>query len=65
MIHEIFQKLSDAVLKMDEDAVADLCEEAIEKKIDVYSAITLGLSAGMNKAGGLYDRGEYYVLNFD
>ncbi len=61
MIHDIYQKLSDAVLKMDEDAVVALCKEAVEMGTDLYSAITLGLSAGMNKAGELYDRGEYYV----
>jgi methanogenic corrinoid protein MtbC1 len=61
MKHEIYQKLSDAVLKMDEEAVVSLSKEAIEKGIDLYLAITLGLAAGMKKAGELYDKGEYYV----
>ncbi len=57
----LFEKLSDAVLKMDEEAAASLSRQVLEEGLDAYSAIMEGLAEGMSKAGDLYDSGEYYV----
>ena len=57
----LFQDISDAVVAMDEERVADLVRTVIEKKIDVYEAIEKGLSAGMERAGQLFEEEEYFV----
>lgn len=61
MSNTLFKKLSDAVLKMDEEASASLSRQVLEDGLDAYSAIMEGLADGMSKAGDLYDSGEYYV----
>ncbi|HWQ75971.1 MAG TPA: corrinoid protein [Syntrophomonas sp.] len=57
----LYQKLSDAVVNMDEDAVVDLSHEVVEKKFDAYTAIDKGLANGMERAGELFEEQEYFV----
>jgi methanogenic corrinoid protein MtbC1 len=61
MPHALFKELSNAVLKMDEEAAVSLSRKVLEEGLDAYSAIMEGLAEGMSKAGDLYDGGEYYV----
>lgn len=61
MSAELFQKLSDAVVDMDEDLVEDLCHTVIESDVDAFLAIDQGLSNGMERAGKLFEEGEYFV----
>jgi len=61
MQEEILQKLSDAVLNMEEEEAISLSKEVLSEGIDPYTAIMQGLAEGMSKAGELYDKGEYYV----
>lgn len=58
---EIFQKLSDAVVEMDEDKVITLSNEIVAQGIDAYDAIDQGLSHGMEKAGKLFEDEEYFI----
>lgn len=58
---ELFKKISDAVVEMDEDEAVLLCKQVLEKKIDAYEAIIKGLSNGMERAGVLFEREEYFV----
>lgn len=60
-MNELFQKLSDAVVDMDEELVKKLAYKVIEEKIDVFEAIDKGLSDGMNRAGKLFEEEEYFV----
>lgn len=57
----LYQKLSDAVVDMDEEAVVALSNEAVEKKFDAYTAIDKGLANGMERAGKLFEDQEYFV----
>lgn len=57
----LFQDISDAVVAMDEGRVVDLVRAVIERKVDVYEAIEKGLSAGMERAGQLFEEEEYFV----
>ncbi|MFL0194704.1 corrinoid protein [Clostridium sp. WILCCON 0269] len=59
--HELFKKISDAVVEMDEDTVILLSNQVIEEKLDAYEAITEGLSQGMERAGVLFEEEEYFV----
>lgn len=58
---ELFKKISDAVVEMDEDKTILLCRQVLENKIDAYEAIIEGLSNGMERAGILFEREEYFV----
>jgi corrinoid protein of di/trimethylamine methyltransferase len=46
---------------MDEEKTVELAKLCIEKEISAYEGIEKGLSDGMNRAGQLYEEGEYYI----
>ncbi|AYD39746.1 cobalamin-binding protein [Clostridium fermenticellae] len=58
---ELINKLSESVVEMEEEKTVVLAKECIEKNISAYEAIDKGLAHGMNKAGELYEEGEYYI----
>lgn len=58
---ELLQKLSDAVVDMDEDAAVRLSNQSVEEKVDAYEAIDKGLAKGMERAGQLFEEEEYFV----
>ncbi|OGO79542.1 MAG: cobalamin-binding protein [Clostridiales bacterium GWB2_37_7] len=58
---ELFQKLSDAVVDMDEDLVEELAYRVIEEQEDAFEAIDKGLTKGMDRAGKLFEEQEYFV----
>ncbi|MDR1910215.1 MAG: corrinoid protein, partial [Spirochaetaceae bacterium] len=58
---ELYQKLSDAVVDMDEDAAARFSRQAVAEKADAYEAIDKGLARGMERAGKLFEEEEYFV----
>lgn len=57
----LYQKLSDAVVNMEEDEAIAFSKEAIEKGYDAYEAIESGLSDGMDRAGQLFEEEEYFI----
>lgn len=58
---ELFKELSDAVVQMDEEQAVAVAKEVVEENYDAYEAIDKGLSAGMEKAGKLFEEEEYFV----
>ena len=58
---ELYKKLSDSVVDMDEDGAVKLSQEAVEKKVDAYEAIDRGLACGMVRAGNLFEEEEYFI----
>lgn len=60
-LNELYDKLADAVVEMDEELVSELADEVISKKIDAFEAIDKGLSKGMTQAGKLFEEEEYFV----
>lgn len=61
MKEELIKKLSDAVVDMEEDETVEISKQCIENNVNAYEAIDKGLANGMNKAGELYEEGEYYI----
>jgi dimethylamine corrinoid protein len=57
----LFQELSDAVADMDEDKAVATAHEVVDLGVDAYLAIEQGLSAGMERAGVLFDEEEYFI----
>jgi corrinoid protein of di/trimethylamine methyltransferase len=58
---QLYKKLSDSVVEMEEDETIALSEEAVEKGYDAYEAIEAGLSDGMERAGKLFEEEEYFI----
>jgi len=58
---ELFKKLSDAVVNMEEEEAVILSNEAILEKYDAYEAIDKGLADGMERAGRLFEEEEYFI----
>jgi corrinoid protein of di/trimethylamine methyltransferase len=58
---QLFQVLSDAVVDMDEEKAIATAERVVADKIDAYEAIDRGLSAGMARAGELFEEEEYFI----
>lgn len=58
---KLFKRLSDAVVDMDEDEAVAAANEVIDREVDAYQAIEHGLSAGMERAGQLFDEEEYFI----
>ena len=58
---EIFEKLAEAVVNMEEEETVNICNQVISENVDAYEAINNGLSAGMDRAGKLFDEEEYFV----
>jgi len=58
---EIYKKLAEAVVNMEEEETVNICNQVISEKLDAYEAINNGLSEGMDQAGKLFDEEEYFV----
>lgn len=57
----LFKKLSDSVVDMDEEEAVAISKEVIAQEYDAFEAIDKGLSAGMEKAGELFEEEEYFI----
>jgi len=58
---ELYKKLADTVVDMDEEETVNICNQVISENLDAYEAINNGLSEGMDQAGKLFDEEEYFV----
>ena len=60
---ELLQKMSDMVFEMEDEDIAEVCEEYIEEGYDALDGILHGLVDGMNRASDMYDQEEYFVTD--
>ncbi|WP_423794052.1 2-hydroxyacyl-CoA dehydratase [Methanococcus maripaludis] len=58
---QIIKELSDSVVDMDEEKTEELSKKYLEHGYDAFEGITNGLAEGMNRAGVLYEEGEYFI----
>lgn len=58
---ELFDKLSDAVVKGDNKGIQDLSNEVINNGYDPYDALIKGCAAGMKIVSDRYEKKEMYV----
>lgn len=61
MTEELFQKMAQSIIDGDEDAAADLANQAIAAGIDPLEAINLGFVAGVDTVGEAFARGEAFL----
>lgn len=60
---ELLKRLSDGVLNMEEDDVAEAAQEYLKAGYPAFDGIMKGLIDGMNRAGQLYEEEEYFVTD--
>jgi len=59
--NELYAEMAAAVVDMDEDLAEELANQAVAAGYDAFETIDQGLAKGMEKAGQLFDEGEYFV----
>jgi 5-methyltetrahydrofolate--homocysteine methyltransferase len=57
----ILDKLRDAIIDLDIDAITGLCEDAINAGITAYEVVIHGMAKGMEIVGQKYEEGEYFL----
>ena len=60
---ELLKRLSDGVLEMEEDDVAEAAQEYLDAGYPAFDGIMEGLVDGMNRASELYEQEEYFVTD--
>ncbi|PWJ49622.1 corrinoid protein [Faecalicatena contorta] len=60
---EYLKRLSDGVVEMEEDDVAEACQEYLDAGYPAFDGIMEGLVDGMNRASQLYEEEEYFVTD--
>jgi methanogenic corrinoid protein MtbC1 len=58
---EIMDGLADSVVRMDSESAAALSRRALDENVSAEEALEKGLAKGMERAGDLFSRGEYFV----
>lgn len=60
---ELLKRLSDGVVDMEEEDVAEAAKEYLEAGYPAFDGIMEGLVDGMNRASQLYEEEEYFVTD--
>lgn len=60
---ELLKRLSDGVLEMEEDDVAEVAQEYLDAGYPALDGIMEGLVDGMNRASQLFEEEEYFVTD--
>lgn len=60
---ELLQRLSDGVVDMEEEDVAEAAQEYLDAGYPAFDGIMGGLVDGMNRASQLYEEEEYFVTD--
>ncbi len=58
---QLLTKIKEALIEMEEDLVVDLSHQSLKMGIDPRETIDLGLIAGMNEVGRLFEEEEYFL----
>lgn len=60
---ELLNQLSDYVFEMEDEKIAEIAQEYIDSGYDALEGILNGLVDGMNRAGIMYEKEEYFVTD--
>jgi corrinoid protein of di/trimethylamine methyltransferase len=60
-MRELLKDLRESVVLMNEEVAATAAQEVVAAGFDAYEAINQGLVLGMNDAGSLFEKEEYFV----
>jgi corrinoid protein of di/trimethylamine methyltransferase len=58
---ELLQQMSDGVVEFEEEKVKEAAQQFVDEGHDALDGVMDGLAAGMEIAGDLYDKNEYFV----
>jgi 5-methyltetrahydrofolate--homocysteine methyltransferase len=60
-MEQYLEKISQAVVKGDQNATIDDVSKALDEKVDANAILQQGLIPAMGQVGRLYEQGEYFV----
>lgn len=60
-MNELYERLADAVVQMDDAQAAELAHQIVREGLPIADAIEQGLIAGMERVGVLYEQEEYFL----
>ena len=58
---ELYEKIAEGVVEMEEDTVVEYCQKALDEGLDAADIIREGLIKGMDEVSRLYETGEYFL----
>lgn len=58
---KLYQLIAENVVEMEDEAVEELCQQALDEGYDAAETINKGLIPGMDRVGVLYEEGEYFL----
>ncbi len=58
---EMLEKMAGMVVNMEDEDIPEVCKTYLESGYDALDGIQDGLAEGMNRAGQLYEDGDYYI----
>ena len=58
---KLYQLIAENVVEMEDEAVEELCQQALDAGYDAAETINKGLIPGMDRVGVLYEEGEYFL----
>ena len=59
--NELFEKMKIAVIEGDKHEAESLAQNAVENKLELNEVIEKGYTPGIQKAGDLWESGEYFL----
>lgn len=60
---EYLDKMAEMVVEMEDEDIAEVCQEYIDKGFDAKQGIFDGLIKGMQQASKLFDEEEYFITD--
>ena len=57
----LLEKMADLVMNMEDEDIPEVCKTYLELGYNALDGIQDGLAEGMNRAGQLYEEGDYYI----
>ena len=61
MAEDLFLKVQEAIVRLDDESLTELTDEVIKSGIDPLEAIQKAYVAGIRKVGDLFENGDYFL----
>lgn len=59
--NEIYNKISDSVVNLDEEKAIELANQALNKNLNLLEVIEKGYADGIRRVGELWEEGDYFL----
>lgn len=58
---DLYSRMQNAIIEGNKEEAQNLAKLAVEKRLDLHEVIEKGYTAGIQKAGDLWEKGEYFL----